>query len=146
MSTNYEFDKLQRAYTELAQQHQIDAQRLLLVGDVPSEPSGKGMAPRPPPALMRRYEANRDDVSYPYHLKDHDQVQREPENEVDESQHGAGQPSSIAPIPSTDTGIFHENSNNLIEMSFIPPPIHFLIQSFIYILFLVLIFLRAGRD
>ena len=55
----------------------------------------------------------------------------DPVNEqIDESRHGAGQPSSIAPLPTTDTDNNDENSNHLIEVSIIPPPTHLLNQSF----------------
>ena len=120
MPTNYEFDKLQRAYSELARQHQIDAQRFLLAGDAPSESLGTGMAPRPPVALMRRQEANRVEASYPYHLEVHDQIQRELENEGNEHQSSAGHMNSIAPLPTTDTDNYDENSNHLTELSIIP--------------------------
>ena len=65
MTTNFEFDKLQRAYDELAQQHKIASERLLLARDVQSEPSGKWMAPRPPLALMQLHETNRADIVLP---------------------------------------------------------------------------------
>ena len=75
--------------------------------------------PRPSLGLMRLHEPNRTDMSKPFHL--HDQISSEFENEVDESQHGAGQRSSIAPLPTTDTDNFDENSNHLIEVTIIPP-------------------------
>ena len=87
------------------------------------------MAPRPPLALMRLHEENRVEESCPYNMDD--QIRSELENEIDEPRHGAGQPSSIAPLPTTDTDNFDENSNHLIEVSIIPPPLHLHIQSFL---------------
>ena len=129
ISRKEEFDKLQRAHTELTQRHRIDAQRLLLPGDAPWDSLGKGMAPRPPVALMRRHEANRVEVSYSYHLEDHDQVQRELEKEVNEPQYDAGQPSSIAALPVTSTDNTDGNSNHVCatEVSLVPHPIHLFI-------------------
>ena len=134
ISTNYDFDKLQRAHTELTQQHRIASERLILVGDAPSELLGRGMAPRPSVDLMRRHEANRVEASYHYHFEDHDQFQRELENEFNEPQSDAGQPSSIAPFPATETDNVDENSNDVdpTEVSIIPPPLRLLIQSFLF--------------
>ena len=84
---------------------------------------------RSPLALMQLHEVNRDDVSYRYNMEE--QIRSELKNEIDESRHGAGQPSSIAPFPTTDTDNFDENSNHLIEVYIIPPPTHLLSQSFL---------------
>ena len=79
---------------------------------------------------MRRHEANRTDMSYPFHMDE--QVRSEFENEVDESRDGAGQPSLTAPLPITNTANSDENSNHLVEVSIIPPPTHLLSQSFMF--------------
>ena len=130
MSTNLEINKLKSAQTELTLQHRIDSERLLLVGDAPSEFVGRAMAPRPSADLMRRHEMNRVEASYPYNMED--QVRRELENEVNETKSDAGQPSSIAALPVTDTGNVDDNSNEVdpTEVSLIPPTIHLLNQSF----------------
>ena len=130
MSMDFEFDKLKSAHTELTQQHRIDAERLLLFGQLQSEFTGRGLAPRPSVALMRQHVMNRVEGSCPYNMAD--QVLRELENEVNESQHDAGQPSSIAPLPITNRDNVDQNSNdvNPTEVSIIPPPLHLLTKSF----------------
>ena len=132
VSTNYEFDKLQRAHTELSQKDRIDVERLPLAGDVQSEFLGKEMANRPSLDLMRRHEMNRVEGSCPYNMDD--QVRRELENEDNEPQHDAGQPSSIPLLTGTDTRNHDENSNDvdLTEVSIIPPPLCLLMQSFLF--------------
>ena len=100
------------------------------------------MAPRPPVGLMRLHEANRTDMSNPFHLDD--QVRSEFEKEVDQSQHGAGQPSSTAPIPATNTGNVDENSNHLIELSIMPPSTHLLSQSFMLFYLIYYKFFEGG--
>ena len=79
-------------------------------------------------ALMQLNEENRVEESCRYNMDD--QIRSELENEVDESQHEAGQPSYIAPLPTTDTVNVDENSNPLIEVSIIPPPTNLLSQFF----------------
>ena len=65
MSTNFEFDKLQRAHPDLTQQHRIDADRVLLLWEHQSEYTGSGGAHRPSLVLMPQHKKNRVEGSCP---------------------------------------------------------------------------------
>ena len=134
-----ELDKFKRTVSDLTERLRIGDLRLCLARDVPPDVLGKGTAPRPSAALLRGQALINQNEVHNWRDSDYqDLPSREPDpvNEpVNEHDPNAGQPSSIAPIPTTDTVNVDINSNdvNLTEVSIIPAPLQLLSQSFLFI-------------
>ena len=121
--------------SDLTERLRIGDPRLRLAGDVPPDVFGKGMAPRPSAAFLRGQEVIKQNEVHNWRDSDYQDLPSREPDPVNEPHPNAGQPSSIAPLPTTDTLNVDLNSNdlNLPELSIIPHPLHLLTQSFLFI-------------
>ena len=95
------------------------------------------MAPRPSEDLLRRQAKNSEEAGCLNDTDDQELALRLHENEVNDPQPDAGQRSSVAALPVTNTDDVDDNSNEVAptEVPIIPSPLYLLIQSFRLIIY-----------